>query len=64
MKIESISFRSKRDRDTEVKLEQNYRTIGIGAIAAASQDCCKGKRLAERGNGAKETYQATASSRL
>lgn len=44
MKTETIEFRSKSARDRDVDLESNYHEIGIPAIAAASQCCCKQKQ--------------------
>jgi hypothetical protein len=37
MSAQSITFRSRAEREKEVLLVQNYREIGIAAIAAASQ---------------------------
>ena len=41
----SIEFRSKSERERDIHLERNYREIGNRAIAAASQSCCKQKRV-------------------
>lgn len=48
MNTEQLQFRSKKERDSEVRLERNYRQIGIPALAAASHDCCKAKRREQR----------------
>ncbi|MEX6504878.1 hypothetical protein [Jiella sp. M17.18] len=39
MKRDTIHFRSKREREQEIDLKQNYKEIGISAIAAASSAC-------------------------
>ena len=36
MKTNEPQFRSKKERENEVRLENNYRTIGISAISAAA----------------------------
>ena len=48
MKSENFEFRSKSQRERDVPLEQNYRKIGIQALAAASHECCKDKQQAKR----------------
>ncbi|MEF2550662.1 hypothetical protein VQ042_04685 [Aurantimonas sp. A2-1-M11] len=44
----TIEFRSRSEREREILLERNYREIGNRAIAAASQACCKQKRIEVR----------------
>lgn len=55
MKTETIQFRSKSDRERDVDLERNYHEIGIPAIAAASQCCCKQKQAKADTSNAKKT---------
>ncbi len=50
MNTNSMQFRSKNERETEVKLERNYGEIGIAAIAAASSACRTEKLKARQAN--------------
>ncbi|MEF2073434.1 hypothetical protein [Consotaella aegiceratis] len=37
----SPEFRSKNERDQEVDIDHHYHSLGIAAVAAASQPCCR-----------------------
>ncbi|MEN3791439.1 hypothetical protein [Fulvimarina sp. MAC3] len=46
MKTIEIQFRSRRERENEVHLENNYRQLGNPGLLAAAQYCGKGRQPA------------------